>query len=66
MIFFDSHSHYNDEKFDVDREELIKATFDSGVAKFMCIGYDLESSRKAIEIAENHENIYATCRYFSK
>ena len=61
MKLFDTHSHYNDEKFENDLEEIIKATFDSGVAKFMCIGYNLESSKKAIEIAENHENIYATC-----
>lgn len=61
MEFFDTHSHYNDEKFDNDREELIKSTFDSGITKFMCIGYNLESSKKAIEISEIHENIYATC-----
>ena len=61
MELFDTHSHYNDEKFDEDREEIIKATFESGVAKFMCIGYDLASSKKAIEIANSHENIYATC-----
>lgn len=61
MKLFDTHSHYNDEKFDEDREEIIKATFESGVDKFMCIGYNIESSRKAIEIAESHENIYCTC-----
>ena len=26
MEFFDSHSHYNDEKFDIDRDEIIKET----------------------------------------
>ena len=61
MEFFDTHSHYNDEKFDEDREEIIRATFDSNITKFICIGYNLESSIKAIEIAEAHENIYATC-----
>ena len=61
MEFFDSHSHYNDEKFNDDREELIKSTFNSGITKFMCIGYNLESSKKAIEIAEKYDNIYATC-----
>lgn len=61
MELFDTHSHYNDEKFEEDLEEIIKATFDSGVTKFMCIGYDLESSKKAIKIAKSHENIYATC-----
>lgn len=61
MEFFDTHSHYNDEKFDQDRENIIKSTFDAGITKFMCIGYDLESSKKAIEIAEKHNNIFATC-----
>ena len=61
MEFFDTHSHYNDEKFDQDRDQLIKETFASGITKFMCIGYDIESSKKAIQIAEKYENIYATC-----
>ena len=61
MEFFDTHSHYNDEKFDNDREQIIKATFDSGVTKFICVRYNLESSKKAVEIAEKYENVYATC-----
>ena len=35
MEFFDTHSHYNDEKFDEDREEIIRATFDSNITKFI-------------------------------
>ena len=61
MKLFDSHSHYNDEKFDNDLDEIIKATFEEGVAKFMCIGYNIESSKKAIKIAEKYQNIYASC-----
>ena len=61
MEFFDTHSHYNDEKFNEDLEKIIQDTLKSGVTKFMCIGYDLESSKKAIKIAEEHDNIYATC-----
>lgn len=61
MELFDTHSHYNDERFDEDREEIIKLTFESNVTKFMCIGYDIESSKKAIEISKKHKNIYATC-----
>ena len=26
MKLFDSHAHYNDEKFDIDRESIIEAT----------------------------------------
>lgn len=59
MKFFDSHSHYNDEKFDTDREEIIEKTFEDGITKFICAGYDLESSKKSLKIANKYENIYS-------
>lgn len=61
MEFFDSHSHYNDESFDIDREELIKQTLNEDITRMMCIGYNVEKSKKAIQIAENNEFIYASC-----
>ena len=61
MEFFDSHSHYNDEKFDEDREQIIKDTYKSGVTKFVCAGYDVQSSKKAIEISKKYEFIYSIC-----
>ena len=61
MEFFDSHSHYNDEKFDEDREQIIEETYKSGVTKFICAGYNVESSKKAIEISQKHEFIYSIC-----
>lgn len=61
MEFFDSHSHYNDEKFDEDREQLIEQTYNSGITKFVCAGYDIESSKKAIELSEKYEFIYSIC-----
>ena len=41
MEFFDSHSHYNDEKFDEDREEIIEQTYNGGITKFVCAGYNI-------------------------
>ena len=61
MEFFDSHSHYNDEKFDKDREEIIKQTFEDGITKFICAGYDIESSKKSVEIAKKYPYIYSIC-----
>lgn len=58
MNLFDSHSHYNDEKFDIDREEIIKETLSSGVSNFIVAGYSIESSKKAIEIASKYEELY--------
>ena len=59
MNLFDSHSHYNDKKFDLDREEIIKETLSNGVSNFIVAGYNVESSKKAIEIAEKYEEVYA-------
>ena len=59
MNLFDSHSHYNDDKFNIDREEIIKETLLNGVSNFIVAGYNIESSKKAIEIAKNYNEIYA-------
>lgn len=61
MEFFDSHSHFNDEKFDIDREEIIKKVYDEGITRTVCIGYNLEKSKFALEIANLHDFIFATC-----
>ena len=60
MELFDNHAHYNDEKFNEDRDEIIKKIYESGVTKFICAGYSLESSQKALEIANNYSFIYTT------
>lgn len=59
MELFDSHAHYNDEKFNEDREEILQAVANEGVTKLICAGYSLESSREAVQIANAHQNIYA-------
>ena len=61
MEFFDSHSHYNDEKFNEDREQLIKDTYNYGITKFICAGYNIKSSLDALEISKKHEFIYSIC-----
>lgn len=59
MNLFDSHAHYNDEKFDIDRDEIIKETLNNGVSNFIVAGYNLESSKKAVEIVKKHKEAYA-------
>lgn len=61
MELFDSHAHYNDEKFNEDRYELIESIHENGVSRIVNAGYSLESSKMAIEIAEKYDFIYATC-----
>lgn len=57
---FDNHAHLDGEKFDEDREELIKEIKKAGVTKLISAGYSLESSIKAKELSEKYEFIYST------
>lgn len=58
--FFDSHAHYDDEKFNEDREEIIEKIYSEDITKFISAGYSLESSKKGIELAEKYDYIYTT------
>lgn len=60
MEFFDSHAHYNDEKFRDNRKEILEQIYNDGITKITCNGYNLDSSKESIEIANNNNFIYAT------
>lgn len=61
MEYFETHIHLDDEKFDIDREDVIKKIYNSGVTKCINMGCDVETSKKSIEIANSHEYIYSAC-----
>lgn len=61
MELFDSHAHYDDEKFNEDRDYIIEEVYKSGVTKFVSAGYSLESSKKGIEISNKYDYVYTTC-----
>ena len=53
-MIFDTHCHYNDESFDQDREEIFKRLPEEGVNRICEIGYNLESSEKAVKLAKDY------------
>jgi TatD DNase family protein len=59
MALTDTHCHLDVEQFDEDREQVIQRAVESGVARMLIPGIDLESSRSAIEIAEKFPEVYA-------
>jgi len=61
MLLFDSHCHLDDERFNEDRDDVILDISRSGPAKCMCVGSDLESSRRCIALSEKYDFIYAAC-----
>ena len=64
--YFDSHAHYNDEKFDEDRFFLIEELYKKGITNLVNAGYNLESTKQAIDLAEKYDFIYATARNISE
>lgn len=61
MEFFDSHAHYNDEKFDEDRVEILDRLYNQDkITRIVCAGYNLEKSKFAVELAKEYSFLYAT------
>ena len=56
---FDTHAHYDDEKFDEDRDWLLKSLPSKGVVNIINCGCDLASSLKSIEFSEEYDYFYS-------
>ena len=59
-MLIDSHAHIQLDKFDADRGAVLERAQEAGVHAIMVIGFDLETSRRAIALAEEYDQIYAT------
>lgn len=57
-LIFDSHAHYDDAKFDNDRDELIKSMLDKNVNTIINCGIDIDNSNKCINISKRFERVY--------
>ena len=57
-MIFNTHSHLNDKE---NIEELLEECKQYKVSKIAAIGYDYNSSKKALEVANKFSNIYAVC-----
>lgn len=66
MELFDTHSHYNDEKFNEDREEIIKKIYEAGVTRAVVVGDNVQNSIEATQIANSHDFLYVAVRSASK
>ncbi len=55
----DVHCHLQFQKFEEDYDIVIRAAFEAGITKIINTGTQLSSSRKAIEFAENYDQLYA-------
>jgi TatD DNase family protein len=58
-MIFDTHTHLNDETY-TDVKSIVKEAKNAGVERMLCVGFDEESSQKAIQIAEKYPGVFAS------
>jgi TatD DNase family protein len=57
-VLVDTHCHLDFNSFDSDRPQVIQRAREAGVNRILNPGINLESSRKAIELAESQPEVY--------
>jgi TatD DNase family protein len=58
-MLIDTHAHLNDKRFDEDLDDVLERALLADVQTIVNVGYDLESSRRAIALAEDFDFLYA-------
>lgn len=58
-MYFDTHAHYDSSKFSVDRDEVIRAVYESGVSLIVDPGDTLERSADVVALANQYDFVYA-------
>jgi TatD DNase family protein len=58
-MFIDTHAHLDFPEFASDLEDVLRRADEAGVSRVITIGTSIESSRRAIELAENYPAVYA-------
>ncbi|MBQ6937631.1 MAG: TatD family hydrolase [Clostridia bacterium] len=67
-MLFDTHTHYNDPRFDEDRDAVLSSMQENNVGYILNAGCSVKSSGDSIALAEKYDFIYSSAeRYtFSK
>ena len=58
-MIFDTHSHYSDDRFDSDRQELLNSMRDKSVGRIVEVGAGIASTGDAVALAHQYDFIYA-------
>jgi len=58
-MIFDTHAHYEDERFDEDRDELLGSMNPNGVGLIVNVGSSMKTSQSSIDLSEKYAYIYA-------
>jgi TatD DNase family protein len=61
MEFFETHAHYDDERFNEDRENVIESLQQEGVTACINVGCSVETTQNSIELSNKYSFIYSAC-----
>ena len=56
---FDTHAHYDDSRFDGDRDQLLRSLPQKGISQIINCACDYKSCLTTLEISQNHSFAYA-------
>ena len=59
-MIFETHAHYDDARYDDDREELLNAAYQAGIEKIVNVGASLDSCEKSVALAQKFPFVYAS------
>ena len=57
-MLFDTHAHYDDEKFDKDRHRVIEKVHEEGISYILNASSNMESVKLGLELAQKYPYIY--------
>lgn len=60
LNLFDSHCHLDDRGYCKDIETIFQNAQEAGVREMLTVGVDLNSSQRAVELAESNRGVYAS------
>jgi TatD DNase family protein len=58
-MLIETHAHLDYPDFAPDFEDVLRRATEAGVTRIITIGTSIESSRRAVELAEKYSNVYA-------
>lgn len=58
-MIFETHAHYDDEKFSQDRETLLVSLPDRGIGRIINVGSSIETTKTSLELADRYNDVYA-------
>ena len=59
MMIFDTHAHYDDDRFAPDRGELLSGMNGNGIGRIINVGASFEGCKNSLMLAQEYDFIYA-------